>query len=183
MTHRLRYSDVTPRADFINRRKLMAGAAAMGAIGSIGGSAFAKALSFRKTDYTVPKTIAITKASDVASYNNFYEFGTDKSDPAQYADQMTIDPWSVEIGGMVDKPGRYDLADILSGIALEERIYRFRCVEAWSMVVPWVGFSLSELLNKFEPQSGAKYVAFETLLRPKEMPGVQWNKRFPWPYV
>lgn len=125
-----------------------------------------------------------TPYRDVAAYNNFYEFGTDKKDPARYASRLTTDPWSVTIEGEVDKPGTYTLEDILKPHALEERIYRLRCVEAWSMVVPWVGFSLGDLIKRFGPTSRAKYVAFETLYRPDEMRGQR--SRFGtinWPYV
>ncbi|MCL4119765.1 UNVERIFIED_CONTAM: hypothetical protein GTU68_021124 [Idotea baltica] len=141
---------------------------------------FAKSLDAVKSDYTVDTEI--TPRDAATTYNNFYEFGTGKGDPLANAHTLTTDPWSVEIGGMVNNAGTYGLNDILKDITLEERIYRFRCVEAWSMVVPWIGFSLSELLKKADPQSGAKYVAFETLYRPEEMPG-QNNSRFPYPYV
>lgn len=177
----LKYSDVTAKADFLNRRQIIAGAAGIGAAPFVGGAAHAAALEYTKTDYAVDADL--TPQSDATSYNNYYEFGTDKTDPAKNAGKMNIDPWSVEIGGLVDKPGNYGLDDLLSGIALEERIYRFRCVEAWSMVVPWIGFSLSEILNRAGVQSGGKYVAFQTLNRPEEMPGIGWNPRFPWPYV
>ncbi len=179
----LKFSDITPRGDFLNRRKIIGGAAGLGLAASMGLPAAAAQLKFKKTKYGVPSDIEVTPKDGATSYNNFYEFGTRKDDPAKNAHQMTTDPWSVEIGGMVGKPGNYDLADLLSGIALEERIYRFRCVEAWSMVVPWIGFSLSEILKKADPAPGAKYVAFETLNRPEEMPGINWNPRFPWPYV
>lgn len=177
----LKYSDVTAKADFLNRRQIIAGAAGLGAASIAGGPVQAKALEFTKTSHAVD--VDTTPQADATSYNNFYEFGTRKEDPKKNAGKMKTDPWSVEIGGLVDKPGNYDLDDLLSGIALEERIYRFRCVEAWSMVVPWIGFSLSEILNKAGIQSGAKYVAFETLYRPAEMPGIIWNPSFPWPYV
>lgn len=177
---KLTYSDITPKDQFLNRRQLIAGATGLGLAGSMAGSASAKALDATKSSYTVEGDVTPKEAA--TTYNNFYEFGTGKTDPARNAHMMTTDPWSVEIGGLVDKPGKYALDDLLSGIALEERIYRFRCVEAWSMVVPWIGFSLSEILTKAAPQSGAKYVAFETLYRPEEMPG-QTNARFPYPYV
>ncbi len=125
----------------------------------------------------------LTPLDDVINYSNFYEFGTDKSDPARYADNMTTDPWSIKIEGEVDKPGEYHLEDILAKVDLEERIYRLRCVEAWSMVVPWVGFSLADLLKQFNPTSKAKYVQFETLHRPKEMRGQQSRfSTIDWPY-
>lgn len=164
----LRWSDVTPKAQFLNRRQIMAGAAAL--VPSVAWGA----------NYSTDETP--TSFEDISSYNNYYEFGYGKEDPAAYADALTIDPWSVEIGGMVDKPGKYDLSDVLAGMSIEERIYRFRCVEAWSMVVPWQGFELAGLLNKVGVQPSAKYVAFETLMRPEEMRG-QKDSTFPWPYV
>jgi len=133
------------------------GAAALGAAG-IAGPALASKFS---TDEEPNKWEEITQ------YNNFYEFGTGKDDPAKYAEALTTDPWSVEIGGMVDKPGSYDFKTIMEAMTVEERIYRFRCVEAWSMVIPWNGFELADLLNMAGVQSGAKYVAFETLVRPE----------------
>jgi sulfoxide reductase catalytic subunit YedY len=145
------------------------------------GHASAKALAFSKSDYKVDADITPQEAA--TTYNNYYEFGTAKTDPAKYAGALTTDPWSVEIGGLVNNPGKFALEDILKDVNLEERIYRFRCVEAWSMVVPWVGFQLSDLIAKADPMGDAKYVAFETLNRPDEMPGIGWNSGFPWPYV
>jgi sulfoxide reductase catalytic subunit YedY len=119
---------------------------------------------------------------DITTYNNFYEFGTDKGDPARLADRFSPRPWSVAVTGEADVTGTFTLEDILKPNALEERIYRLRCVEAWSMVIPWVGFPLGDLLKRFRPTSRAKYVAFKTVLRPSELPG----QRFPvldWPYV
>ncbi len=175
----LKYSDVTPRADFINRRTLMAGAGGAVVAGMLGGAAHAASIA------TVPSALSTSEKpntfKDVTTYNNFYEFGTGKEDPARNAHTLTTKPWSVKVGGMVDRPGNYAFEDIIKGVQMEERIYRFRCVEAWSMVVPWVGFSLSDLLNRIGPQSGAKYVSFETLVRPKEMPG-QARRLLDWPY-
>ena len=119
---------------------------------------------------------------EISGYNNYYEFGTAKEDPAAYAGTLTTTPWTVQVDGMVDKPGTYDLGDLISGMTMEERIYRFRCVEAWSMIIPWQGFQLSALLNKLGVQAGAKYVGFETLVRPEEMPGQQMGI-LDWPYV
>ena len=178
---KLRYSDITPKQTFLNRRQIIAGTSAVGISSLLPNSAYADILNYTKTNYAVDAEI--TSKSDATSYNNFYEFGTGKNDPKNNASMMKISPWSVQINGLVDKPGDYDLDDILSGIALEERIYRFRCVEAWSMVVPWIGFSLSKILNKVGVQPSAKYVAFETLNRPSEMVGIGANPRFPWPYV
>jgi len=178
---KLRYSDITPKQIFLNRRQILTGTSAVGISSLLPNSAYADTLNYTKTNYAVDAEI--TSKSDATSYNNFYEFGTGKNDPKNNASMMKISPWSVQINGLVDKPGDYDLDDILTGIGLEERIYRFRCVEAWSMVVPWIGFSLSKILNKVGVQPSAKYVAFETLNRPSEMVGIGANPRFPWPYV
>ena len=172
----LKYSDITPEADFLNRRQLIAGVGALAGMGlGMGIAGKANAASAYSTDAT-PNSL-----EDITSYNNFYEFGFDKDDPARYAGGLTTSPWSVKIDGMVDNPGDCALQDILSQVTIEERIYRFRCVEAWSMVIPWNGFQLSDLLARVGPQSGAKYVAFETLVRPEEMPG-QKSRSLDWPY-
>ncbi|MCK0139925.1 protein-methionine-sulfoxide reductase catalytic subunit MsrP [Aliiroseovarius sp. F47248L] len=171
-TSKLKYSDITPRADYMSRRQLMGGAAGLAA-----GLALGPALGASKYSADLEPTAL----EDISSYNNFYEFGTGKTDPASHAHQLTTDPWSVEIDGMVDRPGSYGLADILKKVTLEERIYRFRCVETWSMVVPWVGFELNQLLDLAGVQGSAKYVAFQTLFRPEEMPG-QKTVSLEWPY-
>ena len=124
----------------------------------------------------------VTDYKDASTYNNFYEFGTDKTDPAQNAHTLKTSPWSVEIEGLVKKPGKYTLEDLLKLSAQEERIYRMRCVEGWSMVIPWVGYSLSELIKRVEPTSAAKYVEFVTLADPKTMPFVG-SRVLDWPYV
>ncbi len=170
----LRWSDVTPKSLWLSRRQLIAGAAALTATPALARIEAAK--SAFSTD-EAPDTL-----ETISGYNNFYEFGYGKDDPAAYAGALTTDPWAIEIGGLVDKPGSYDLAEVMKGQALEERIYRFRCVEAWSMVVPWIGFELAGLLDRVGVQPGAKFVAFETLFRPEEMPAQQSNG-FPWPYV
>ncbi|MGB0659504.1 MAG: protein-methionine-sulfoxide reductase catalytic subunit MsrP [Mangrovicoccus sp.] len=173
----LNWSDVTPKADFMNRRALLRGGLAAGAM-SIAAPALAKidaAPSAFSTDAT-PNSF-----EEITSYNNFYEFGTGKDDPKRYADALRVDPWAIQVDGLVERPGSYDLADVLGGKALEERIYRFRCVETWSMIVPWIGFELRAFLDQVGVQPGAKYVAFETLADPDMMRGV----RLPvleWPY-
>lgn len=169
----LAWSDVTPKALWLTRRQWMTGSAALLASPALG--QISAAPSKFSTD------VAPNSLEDITSYNNFYEFGTDKEDPARYASALTTDPWSVVIDGLVDKPGTYDLADVMKDQPLEERIYRLRCVEAWSMVVPWIGFELAGLLARVGVQSGAKYVAFETLVRPEEMPG-QSSRFIEWPY-
>lgn len=163
----LKWSDVTPKANWLNRRQLLAAAGAAAIVRP--GAARAEALE--------PNSL-----EDISSYNNFYEFGTGKNDPARHAGALTTDPWSIVVDGLVERPGTYDLADILKDKTIEERIYRFRCVEAWSMVVPWNGFQLSELINQVGAQPSAKYVAFETLVRPEEMPGQNYPI-LDWPYV
>lgn len=168
------WSDVTPQHLWLNRRALIAGAGAA----LVAAPAAAK-LTYSPSRYSTAE--APNSFEDITSYNNFYEFGTGKEDPARNAGSLTTDPWSIVIDGMVDKPGTYDLADVLKGQPLEERIYRFRCVEAWSMIVPWIGFELSGLLKRVGVQPGAKYVAFETLVRPEEMPG-QRSPILDWPY-
>ena len=125
----------------------------------------------------------ITPFEDITHYNNFYEFGTDKTDPSSNARNFVVEPWTVEVTGEVAKPGKYALEDILKPHTFEERIYRLRCVEAWSMVIPWVGFSLGDLIKRFEPNSNAKYVEFTTLVDAKQMRGQA--SRFAtidWPY-
>ena len=125
-----------------------------------------------------------TPLKDIISYNNFYEFGTDKDDPAKNAHTLTTKPWTVKIDGLVGKPADYNLDDLVDTAALEERIYRMRCVEGWSMVIPWIGVPLAAILKKADPQGSAKYVAFETLVRPSEMPGQKgFGQALPWPYV
>ena len=129
-------------------------------------------------------TEAATPYNDVISYNNFYEFGTGKGDPVKNSKNFKVDPWRVAIEGEVEKPGSYTLEDIFKPHTLEDRIYRFRCVEAWSMVVPWVGFPLGDLLKRFQPTSKAKYVRFETLVDPDRFPGQRFGRStIDWPYV
>jgi methionine sulfoxide reductase catalytic subunit len=123
----------------------------------------------------------LTSFDAISSYNNFFEFGTDKSDPKRHSGRFTPRPWSVRIDGHVNKPGDYQLEDLLKWFPLEERVYRLRCVEAWSMVIPWVGFGLGDLLARVEPTSKARYVAFTTVERPAEMPGLKYPS-IPWPY-
>ena len=170
----LGWSDVTPKPLWLNRRALIAGV----------GAALVAAPAAAKLTYS-PSAFSTTEEpnslEDITSYNNFYEFGTGKEDPARNAGSLTTDPWSIVIDGLVDRPGTYDIADVLKDQPLEERIYRFRCVEAWSMIIPWIGFELAGLLNRVGIQPSAKYVAFETLVRPEEMPG-QRAPILDWPY-
>ncbi|RYZ74058.1 MAG: protein-methionine-sulfoxide reductase catalytic subunit MsrP, partial [Lysobacteraceae bacterium] len=123
----------------------------------------------------------LTKLADITSYNNFYEFGTGKADPSNAAKTLKTRPWSVSVGGECAKPGRIALDDLLKGLTPEERIYRLRCVEGWSMVIPWLGVPLAEVLKKFQPTSKARYVAFTTLADPAQMPGIRYRS-INWPY-
>ncbi|MEZ5713900.1 MAG: protein-methionine-sulfoxide reductase catalytic subunit MsrP [Paracoccaceae bacterium] len=161
-------ADVTPEAHWMSRRAVMAGAAGLGLIGAGGGAARAE-------------TLEPNSFEDLTSYNNFYEFGFDKGDPKRYAGAMTTSPWKIEIDGLVERPGSYDLTEILAAMTVEERIYRFRCVETWAAVVPWNGFELADLLNWAGVKPEARYVGFETLYRPKEMRG-QSSRSIDWPY-
>lgn len=176
----IRSSEITPKHLWLDRRSLMAGAAAAAGAALLPAHAHAK-LATTPSKYSTD--LKPTPLEYVTGYNNYYEFGTGKEDPAQNAGTLTTTPWTVKIDGMVDKPGDYALEDIVPA-SVEERVYRFRCVEAWSMVIPWNGFELSSLLNKVGVQSGAKFVAFETLVRPEEMPGQRgFFQPLNWPYV
>lgn len=169
----LKQSEVTDEQVFVNRRHLLAGLAGIGLAGGLASASSAA----QRAEELVPN-----EWEDITNYNNYYEFGTGKSDPAKYAGALSTTPWSVEINGLVDRPAVYHLEDILQKMTIEERIYRFRCVEAWSMVVPWNGFELADLLNMAGVQSQAKYVAFQTLYRPEEMRGQNYPV-LDWPYV
>ena len=169
----LKPSEVTDEQVFVNRMHLLAGLAGIGLAGGLASASSAA----QRAEELVPN-----EWEDITNYNNYYEFGTGKSDPAKYAGALSTTPWSVEINGLVDRPAVYGLEDILQKMTIEERIYRFRCVEAWSMVVPWNGFELAHLLNMAGVQSQAKYVAFQTLYRPEEMRGQNYPV-LDWPYV
>jgi methionine sulfoxide reductase catalytic subunit len=180
-------SEITPEATFLNRRALLQGAVAAGLLPSImacGEAATIPAAGAEFADVQKWPGSATEKPNsyeDITTYNNYYEFGTDKRDPAENAHTLKTSPWSVQVTGAAAKTGTYTLEDILKPHGLEERIYRLRCVEAWSMVVPWVGFPLGDLLKRFEPTSAAKYVQFLTLNDAKQMPGVRYPV-LEWPY-
>ena len=180
-------SEITPRDRYLQRRQFIAGASALGlgtAIAALGGkSANAAPLQASKSPLSTTEE-PLTPLKDITSYNNYYEFGTDKNDPVRNAHTLSIKPWKIKIDGLVAKPADYELDDLIKPSELEERIYRMRCVEGWSMVIPWVGVPLARLLQRLEPQPSAKYVAFETLVRPAEMPGQRGLfQPLPWPYV
>lgn len=179
-------SEITPQAVYLNRRALLQSALATGVM------AFADLLpspasaAQQKLNYAKNANFSTTEKpnsyQDITTYNNYYEFGTDKSDPAELSGSFKPEPWSVKISGAAEVTGTFTLEDILKPHPLEERIYRHRCVEAWSMVIPWVGFPLKDLIARFKPTSKAKYVAFKTVYRPSEMPG-QRSRVLDWPYV
>ena len=186
-------SEITSESVYLKRRQLLTGLAAGAGLALSGGgmSAFAASdphgLSSRisgaaKTAYG--KEEELTPFKSASTYNNFYEFGTEKSDPAEYAHKMVTDPWSVSVEGHAENTGVFHLEGLLSGFDLEERIYRLRCVEAWSMVIPWLGFPLAQLIKKLKPSSKAKYVFFETLNAPDQMRGVgSYFSSIEWPYI
>ena len=169
---KLTWSQVTPQAHYLSRRVFLAGTAALAAAPAFG-------LAGKASPYSTDE--APNSFDEITNYNNFYEFGTGKTDPAQYAGSLKTAPWSVAIDGMVDRPGSYGVEDLAPDSALEDRIYRLRCVEAWSMVIPWLGVPLAGVLAKAGVQPGAKYVAFRTLEDPEQMPG-QRARIIDWPY-
>jgi sulfoxide reductase catalytic subunit YedY len=189
-------SEITPESIYLSRRRLLKGAlfgvaaaslAACAPVQSTQSSPVAPAQNPTAALTTTPGLKdelgdPATSLQAVTTYNNYYEFSTDKSSPASMARRLITSPWAVEVGGLVNKPDTYDIDDLRKKYDQEERIYRLRCVEAWSMVIPWVGFPLSKLLKEVEPTSAAKYVRFEALLDPKQFPG-QRDNYFAWPYV
>ena len=181
----IRPSEITPERVYRSRRAFLGQSLAAAGLAAAPVAALPAAwLDEREVRAGQPIGEDLTPERDATSYNNFYEFGTDKRDPAAHAHEMTVDPWTVQVTGEVAKPGSVGIEDLLAGIDLEERIYRLRCVEAWSMVIPWIGFPMKKLLDKFEPTGNAKYVAFKTLLRPSEMRGQRaFGSGIDWPYV
>jgi sulfoxide reductase catalytic subunit YedY len=174
-------SEITPRELFYTRRKFMqlAGGVSMAALLPRSVWAGDKLAEVKKSLYTVPEEL--TPYKDVTQYNNFYEFGTSKEDPAKNAGSLKTRPWTVTVEGEVKKPKVFDIEEILKMAPMEERVYRLRCVEAWSMVVPWIGFSLAELIKQVEPTGNAKFVEFISLHDPEQMPG-QKSSVLDWPY-
>jgi len=186
----IRSSEITSEGLYRNRREFLrtaATAAAGAAAASVVPFALASAASAQTHlpglgKSSLSTSEPLTAFEDVTGYNNFYEFGVDKEDPARYAGRLKTRPWTVKVDGLVARPAEYAIDDLLGLNQLEERVYRLRCVEGWSMVIPWVGFPLGEVIKKVQPTSNAKYVAFTTLLRPSEMPG-QRSPVLRWPYV
>jgi sulfoxide reductase catalytic subunit YedY len=182
----IKASEITPEATFLNRRALLKTAVAAGLLPTIASLADAATIPAGGEFPNVGKwpgslTEKPNTFEDITTYNNYYEFGTGKADPSQSAGTLKTTPWSVQVTGEAERTGTYTLEDILDPHSLEERVYRLRCVEAWSMVVPWVGFPLGDLLKRFEPNSKAKYVQFFTLNDRAQMPGVRYPV-LDWPY-
>ena len=188
-------TDITPRSVYERRRELLrlmgTGAAGVALAAWAGREALAQAARPNKlaalpgVRSALPGAVTMDKPSayaDIASYNNYYEFGTDKADPAHNAGTLKTRPWTVAVEGAVAKPKVYDIDELLKLAPMEDRIYRLRCVEGWSMVIPWVGYSMSELIRRAEPTGNAKFVEFVTLADPKQMPGVG-SRVLDWPYV
>jgi sulfoxide reductase catalytic subunit YedY len=183
---KIKPSEITPESAYFNRRALLAGAVAAGLFPWLGTETEAATIppdgAFKDLKKWPQSTTEKPNSfEDITTYNNFYEFGTEKGDPAAHAGTLRPHPWSVQVTGEAGKTGKFTLEDILAPHALEERVYRFRCVEAWSMVVPWVGFPLADLLKRFEPNSNAKYVQFFTLADRQQMPGIRYPV-LEWPY-
>ncbi|MEP4343815.1 MAG: molybdopterin-dependent oxidoreductase, partial [Lentilitoribacter sp.] len=161
-------SEITPKEVFLNRRSFIKAAGVASATAMTSGLALqstqatAASMQFSKSKYSI--TDEPNPIEDIKGYNNFYEFGTGKGDPSANAGSLTTRPWSIKIDGLTNKPGELDIEDLMSKFDMEERIYRLRCVEAWSMVIPWVGIPLRDVINAYEPQGSAKYVSFETLV-------------------
>lgn len=177
-------SEITPPEIYRERRRFMQGMGMLAAGAALGvapeSHAGVKLDGVRSSAYTVNDALTPYKA--VTTYNNFYEFGTGKDDPADHAGSLKTRPWTVAVEGEVGKPGIYDLDTLLKRMPLEERVYRLRCVEGWSMVIPWVGFPLNEIIRRAGPTGNAKYVEFVTLHDPRQMPG-QRSRVLDWPYV
>jgi methionine sulfoxide reductase catalytic subunit len=179
----IRSSAITPEQLYVDRRNFLKAAGLLG-IGAAALSTTALAKAGLPKDGAQGPQLKdeLTPLEDVTSYNNYYEFGTDKADPAENAKRFKTKPWTVKIEGLVSKPATYSIEDFIKPSRLEERVYRMRCVEGWSMVIPWLGFPMSDLINRVQPLASAKYVEFQTLFDPKQMPG-QRSPVLPWPYT
>ena len=184
-------SEITSQSAYLNRRNFISGAAAAGAM-ALGADRVGQLVDPTSKVYagtkleTVKSPLSttgetLTTLKDITSYNNFYEFGSDKSDPARYAGKLQTRPWTVSVEGLVKNKKTFDIDTLLKLVPLEERVYRLRCVEAWSMVIPWVGYSLSEFIKRCEPLGSAKYVQFLSLADPKQMPYMK-TVSLNWPY-
>jgi len=181
-TENIRSSEITPYNVYMNRRQLFGNVTALSLASFSARTLRADTLDATKSLLSTDEKP--TSFQYITSYNNYYELGTEKSDPSQNAHALTIKPWNLKVDGLVAKPADYALDDFIKPFALEQRIYRHRCVEGWSMIIPWIGFPLADVIKRAEPQGDAKFVAFETLKRPSEMPGQRGLfQPLDWPYV
>ena len=170
-------SEITPEAVYVNRRQFIEGASLLGVAAALAPSALAG-----ESRVAGPQEEELTSLRNITTYNNFYEFGTDKRDPSRHSGDFKPTPWAIRVEGHCEKPGTYSVEDLVPRAQLQERVYRMRCVEGWSMVIPWMGVPLHTVLDRLQPTSAAKFVAFETVTRPAEMPG-QRTGVLDWPYV
>ncbi len=175
-------SEITPESAYLNRREFLKEAGLVGVATASFAAGFPSLARGQGGGQDQDLKAELTSYEDATSYNNFYEFGTDKEDPKANAQNFKTKPWSVKVDGLVNKPATYQLEDFIKPHKLEERIYRHRCVEAWSMVIPWMGFPMADLIKRVEPLGSAKYIELTTLLDPKQMPG-QRSPNLDWPYV
>ena len=177
-------SEITSESAYLHRREFLekVGLGGLGALALVASTGLPAAGRVRSLFAATPQGDAPNSFEEVTSYNNFYEFGTDKEDPKANSGAFKPLPWSVKVDGLCKKPGTWAFEDLIKPHKIEDRTYRMRCVEAWSMVIPWQGIPLGAILSRFEPQPSAKYVAFTTVMRPSEMPG-QTTRILPWPYI
>jgi sulfoxide reductase catalytic subunit YedY len=178
---------VTPEAVFLNRRRFLKELGFVGAAGLMAASLAAaeakKGFPFARNKEFDPANVKLTDEKAAGSWNNFYEFSTEKDEVRLLTGKFVTDPWPIEVSGLCEKPTKIDVKELVASMPMEERVYRFRCVEAWGMIVPWTGFPLSKLIEKAQPKAEAKFVKFTSALRPAEMPGLAKLPRYPWPYT
>ena len=183
----IKSSEITSKSDYLSRRSFITSAVHTGIAGTVMNTGLAFPSMAAPLENVIKNPLfrtekQLTELESITTYNNFLEFGNQKEDASEKATNFTTHPWTITIDGECAKPGVYDIADIVKPHQLEERIYRLRCIEAWSMVIPWIGVPLADVLKRFEPNSNAKYVTFTTVYRPEQMPGQVRNKNLKWPY-
>ena len=186
----IKSSEITCKTDYLSRRDFLARTAGVGMVGTLAGTtllpgsnlAYGAALSNMSKSPLSTTDETLTDLESISTYNNFLEFGNDKKDASTKSGGFTTRPWTITVEGECNKPGVFNLEDFIKPHQLEERIYRLRCIEAWSMVIPWVGIPLADVLKRFEPNSNAKFVTFTTVYRPEQMPGQKKNTKLNWPY-
>ena len=177
-------SEITPESAYINRRKFLGASAGIGAAAFLarGAASAQSGTPAHASPLSAHQDEELNTFEEITSYNNFYEFGLDKKDPSRNAHALVTEPWTVKVDGLCNNPADYHLGDFITPSTIEDRTYRLRCVEAWSMVVPWQGFPLADVIKRAEPTAAAKYVSFETLWDPEQMPERRWRPVIDWPY-